>query len=115
MSGTPSTALSDIAERAYVYGFPLVFNLRQARRYLSTWCGRQPGCAVQRVQSCPAAGHTSRPFVTIKNDTVYWRPTLAGVRLIEFPTHVSPPSSAGGRSAVRTICRSWINCRMPSA
>jgi hypothetical protein len=43
--------LDELAARAWVYGFPLVFNLDQVARYVTTGIGAKPGHDVQRVQS----------------------------------------------------------------
>lgn len=48
--------LDELAARAWVYGFPLVFNLDQVARYVTTGIGAKPGHDVQRVQSRRSSG-----------------------------------------------------------
>lgn len=71
MSGAPSTELADLAEQAYVYGFPLVFNLRQVQRYVSTGVGANPPAPFNAFSHARALATPADRFVTINNDTVY--------------------------------------------
>jgi hypothetical protein len=62
--------LDELAARAWVYGFPLVFNLDQVARYVTTGIGAKPGHDVPRVHAAHLAT-AADTFVSINNDTWY--------------------------------------------
>src|SRR3712207_6038530 len=70
-TGAETTELSDLAQRAYIYGFPLVFNLQQVQRYVSTGVGANPAAPFNAFSHARTLATPADRFVTINNDTVY--------------------------------------------
>lgn len=83
-----SDDLQDLARRAYVYGFPLVFNLEQVRRYVTTGIGANPAAPFNAFSHARTLAGPQDRFVTINNDTVYSMAQLdlsCGALVLEVP------------------------------
>lgn len=59
MGGDDAARLADLAQRAHVYGFPLVFNLQQVQRYVTTGVGANPAAPFNTFSHARMPGPTS--------------------------------------------------------
>ncbi|TQF74923.1 DUF1254 domain-containing protein [Rhodococcus spelaei] len=84
--------LKDLAARAYVYGFPLVFNLDQVQRYVTTGVGANAATPFNRFGHADALAGPQDTFVSINNDTVY---SLAQIDLSGGPVLLEVPDTNG--------------------
>ena len=96
---------SALAAEAFIYGFPLVFNLQQVDRFLASGIGEV------RADSFNEFGHASElagpeaTFVSINNDTVY---SIAQIDLSGGPVRLDVPNSPG-RYYVLQFVDAWTN------
>ena len=105
MSAAPDDELRDLAARAFVYGFPLVFDHDQVERYVTTGVGANPAAAFNTFSHARALAGPADKFVTINNDTVYSMAQLdlsAGPLLLEVP-------DTGGRYYVLQLVDAWTD------
>jgi hypothetical protein len=94
---------SERAAQAYVYGFPLVFNLEQVQRFVTTGIGMTPPAPWNVLSHASTLAGPDDTFVTINNDTVYSIAQLdlgAGPLLLEVP-------DTGGRYYVLQFVSAW--------
>ncbi|GAA5210203.1 DUF1254 domain-containing protein [Microbacterium kyungheense] len=84
------TDLSTLAARAYLYGFPLVFDLEQVVRYTTTGVGANPQAAFNAFSHARSLASAADTFVSINNDTVY---SMASLDLGVGPVRLSVPAS----------------------
>lgn len=80
--------LQELAAKAYVYGFPIVFNLDQVRRYVTTGVGANEAAPFNRFSHAGELAGPKDTFVSINNDTVYSMCQLdlsAGPLVLEVP------------------------------
>lgn len=94
-----------LATEAYVYAFPLVFNLEQVRRYTTTGVGANPAAAFNTFSHAKALATPADTFVTINNDTVY---SMAQLDLSVGPVLLSVPDTAR-RYYVMQFVDAWTN------
>ncbi|ANS26151.1 hypothetical protein R1CP_07150 [Rhodococcus opacus] len=97
--------LSDLASRAYIYGFPLVFNLDQVHRYVHEGVGANPAAGFNTFSHARALAGPADTFVTINNDTVY---SMAQIDLSVGPVALHVPDAAG-RYYVLQFVDAWTN------
>ena len=96
-----------LATEAFIYGFPLVFNLEQIDRF----SGHGMGSVAPPDPPFNAFTHASQlagpadTFVSINNDTVY---SLALIDVSGGPVHLDVPDSAG-RYYVLQFVDAWTN------
>ncbi|MGW6004524.1 DUF1254 domain-containing protein [Oerskovia enterophila] len=95
----------DAAAKAYLYGFPLVFNLEQVERYATTGIGAVPGAPFNTFGHARELAGPADTFVSINNDTVY---SMAQVDLGDGPVVLSVPDT-GGRYYVLQLVDAWTN------
>jgi hypothetical protein len=99
------TDLTGLAIEAVIYGFAMVFDLQEVRRFGQVGMGSVPASPLN------AFGHASRlagpreTFVSINNDTVY---SLANVDVSGGPVRFRVPDS-GGRYYVMQFVDAWTN------
>jgi len=86
------TPLSQLAAKAYVYGFPLVFSVEQARRYATTGVGANPAAIYNTLSHARTLAGPKDTFVSINNDTVY---TMAQLDLTVGPLLFGVPDTDG--------------------
>lgn len=97
--------LDDLARTAYLYGFPLVFNLDQVARYVSTGIGKNPAAPWNTFSHARSLAGPSDTFVTINNDTVY---SMAQLDLGVGPILLDVPSTEG-RYFVLQFVSAWTD------
>ncbi|MFC4605983.1 DUF1254 domain-containing protein [Rhodococcus kronopolitis] len=87
-----SMDLEELAAKAYVYGFPLVFNLEQVRRYVTTGVGSNPAAPFNQFSHAATLAGPQDTFVSINNDTVY---SMCQLDLTNGPLLLDVPDTAG--------------------
>lgn len=97
--------LDDLARTAYLFGFPLVFNLDQVARYVATGIGKNPAADWNTFSHARGLAGPSDTFVTINNDTVY---SMAQLDLGVGPILLSVPETAG-RYFVLQFVSAWTD------
>ncbi|MBM7503523.1 DUF1254 domain-containing protein [Agromyces aurantiacus] len=100
-----STPLEDLATKAYLFGFPLVFNLDQVERYVTTGVGKNAAAPWNRFSHARALAGPEDTFVTINNDTVY---SMAQLDLGVGPVRLEVPDTAG-RYSVLQFVSAWTD------
>jgi hypothetical protein len=94
-----------LAAEAFIYGFPLVFDLEQVSRFTSGGIGGVPATAFNRFGHASALAGPEATFVSINNDTVY---SIAQVDLSGGPVRLDVPDTAG-RYYVLQFVDAWTN------
>lgn len=87
-----SVDLEKLAAKAYVYGFPLVFNLDQVRRYVTTGVGSNPAAPFNEFSHAATLAGPQDTFVSINNDTVY---SMCQLDLTNGPLLLEVPDTDG--------------------
>lgn len=98
-------SLDDLARTAYLYGFPLVFNLEQVARYVSSGIGKNPAAPWNTFSHARSLAGPDDTFVTINNDTVY---SMAQLDLGVGPILLDVPATAG-RYFVLQFVSAWTD------
>ena len=91
--------------QAYLYGFPLVFNLDQVTRYVTDGVGANPAAPFNTFSHARKLAGPQDTFVTINNDTVY---SMAQLDLSVGPVALHVPDTAG-RYYVLQFVDAWTN------
>ncbi|WP_027500306.1 DUF1254 domain-containing protein [Rhodococcus sp. UNC363MFTsu5.1] len=99
------TELKDLAAKAYVYGFPLVFNLDQVRRYVTTGVGANAAAPFNTFSHAAALAGPKDTFVSINNDTVY---SMAQLDLTNGPLLLEVPDTDGAYYVLQFV-DAWTN------
>lgn len=84
--------LPALSTEAYVYGFPLVFNLDQVQRYVNEGVGANAAAPFNSFSHARKMAGPADTFVTINNDTVY---SMAQIDLSVGPVLLHVPDTAG--------------------
>ena len=109
MAADESTAtagdLRALTAEAFVYGFPLVFNLGQIDRFVREGMGAMPAAGWNRFAHARALAGPQDTFVSINNDTVY---TVAALDLSGGPLRLEVPDAAD-RYYVLQFVDAWTN------
>ncbi|MEV1131364.1 DUF1254 domain-containing protein [Agromyces sp. NPDC049794] len=100
-----SIPLDELAAKAYLFGFPLVFNLDQVERYVTTGVGKNAAAPWNRFSHARALAGPDDTFVTINNDTVY---SMAQLDLGAGPVRLEVPDTAG-RYYVLQFVSAWTD------
>lgn len=90
---------------AFLYGFPIVFNLDQVKRYVSTGVGKNPAAPWNSFSHARSLAGPEDTFVSINNDTVY---SVAMLDLSVGPILLSVPDTAG-RYYVMQLVSAWTD------
>lgn len=98
-------ALVELASKAYLYGFPIVFDLEQVDRYVTTGVGANPAASFNSFSHARALTTAEDTFVSINNDTVY---SMASVDLSVGPVLLSVPDT-GDRYYVMQFVDAWTD------
>lgn len=100
-----SEALPEIAARAYVYGFPLVFNPEQVDRYTREGIGANPAAAFNTFSHARTLAGPADTFVTINNDTLYSTGSFGALITVlgVFHTTASLPAPAVSACSWRQV------------
>ena len=97
--------MSDLAAEAFIYGFPLVFDLQQVERFTKQGIGSVPAAPFNVfAHAAQLAGPEAR-FVSINNDTVY---SIANVDVSGGPVRFEVPDSHD-RYYVMQFVDAWTN------
>ncbi|MGB3301624.1 DUF1254 domain-containing protein [Gordonia sp. (in: high G+C Gram-positive bacteria)] len=94
--------LSDLIG-AYFYGFPVVFNIEQVERYLTTGVGKNPAADFNTFSHARGLAGPEDTFVTINNDTLY---SMAQLDMSVGPILLEVPETAG-RYFVLQFVSAW--------
>lgn len=106
MNSIPRTApLEELAMRAFLFGFPLVFDLDQVHRYVTTGIGKNPAAPWNQFSHARSLAGPEDTFVTINNDTVY---SMAQLNLSSGPVRLTVPE-ADGRYYVLQLVSAWTD------
>ncbi|MGH3705988.1 MAG: DUF1254 domain-containing protein, partial [Agromyces sp.] len=97
--------LVKLAAEAYLYGFPIVFDLEQVNRYVTTGVGANPAASFNTFSHARTLTTAEDTFVSINNDTVY---SMASIDLSVGPVLLSVPD-AGDRYYVLQFVDAWTN------
>src|SRR3954463_5187015 len=100
-----STDASGLVTQAYLYGFPLVFNLDQVSRYVTEGVGGNPAAPFNTFSHARTLAGPQDTFVTINNDTVY---SMAQLDLSVGPVALHVPDTAE-RYYVLQFVDAWTN------
>lgn len=100
---TSLTHLHDLAVDAYVYAFPLVFNLDQVNRFATKGTGDQAIDDFNNLNHIRALAGPDDTFVSVNNDTVY---SFAQLDLSGGPVLLELPDTAG-RYYVMQFISAW--------
>lgn len=87
-----SEDLTALAADAYVYGFPLVTNLREVKKFTRDGLGSLPPAPFNSFSHATALAGPAERFVSVNNDTVY---SIAQADLSGGPLLLSVPDTAG--------------------
>ncbi|RLP77268.1 DUF1254 domain-containing protein [Mycetocola tolaasinivorans] len=93
------------APSPYLFHYPLVENLRQVTRYLTTGVGSNPAAAANSFSHARTLAGPQDTFVTINNDTVY---SMAQLDLSAGPIRLDTPD-LGDRYYVLQFVDAWTN------
>lgn len=102
---TESDDSAALAAGAYIYGFPIVFNLDQVRRFITTGVGSNPAAPFNSFSHARNLAGPADTFVTINNDTIY---SMAQIDLSVGPVRLQVPDTAG-RYYVLQFVDAWTN------
>lgn len=94
-----------LATEAYLFAFPLVFDLDQVRRYVEDGVGSNPAAPFNTFSHARALATPKDTFVTINNDTVY---SMAQIDLGVGPVRLDVPDT-GGRYFVLQFVDAWTD------
>ncbi len=97
--------LAALTAKAYLYGFPLVFNLDQMSRYVAEGVGANPAAPFNTFSHARTLAGPADTFVTINNDTLY---SMAQLDLSVGPVGLRVPDT-GGRYYVLQFVDAWTN------
>jgi hypothetical protein len=95
--------LSELATRAYIYGFPVVFDVDQIRRFTTRGIGERSATPFNEFSHAIRLAGPEEKFVSINNDTVY---SIAQLDLSEGPVVLDVPDT-GGRYLVLQFISAW--------
>jgi hypothetical protein len=80
-----------LAADAYIFGFPLIFNLTQVTRFTSEGMGSLPAAPFNEFSHATALASPEDTFVSINNDTIY---SIAMLDLSGGPLRLDVPDTA---------------------
>lgn len=98
-------AVDQVGIEAYLVGFPLVFNLDQVTRYVTTGVGSNPAADWNTFSHARQLATPADTFVTINNDTVY---SMAQIDLSVGPVRLHVPE-VGDRYYVLQFVDAWTD------
>jgi hypothetical protein len=104
-SHVPTDELAALAADAFIYGFPLVFDLQEVERFTHKGMGALAPAPLNAFSHATALAGPQDTFVSINNDTVY---SIANVDTSGGPVRLEVPD-AGGRYYVLQFVDAWTN------
>ncbi len=97
--------LAELAAEAYIYGFPLIFDLLEVRGFLRDGMASVPAVPFNTFAQAPKLAGPQDRFVSINNDTIY---SVAMIDTTGGPLVLSVPDT-GGRYYVLQFIDAWTN------
>src|ERR1700759_4298519 len=94
-----------LAAEAFIYGFPLVFNLEQVERFTKVGMGSLPASPFNQFGHAEKLAGPKDTFVSINNDTIY---SMAQVDVGAGPVRLDVPDAAG-RYYVMQFVDAWTD------
>lgn len=94
-----------LAAEAFLYGFPLVYDLQEVDRFTRAGFGSVPATPFNRFGHAPSLAGPEERFVSINNDTIY---SAAQIDLSGGPLRLEVPDTAG-RYYVLQVIDAWTN------
>ena len=95
----------DLVTEAFFYGFPIVFNLEQVERFVTTGIGALPAGAFNVFSHATTLAGPADTFVSVNNDTVY---SIAQLDVSGGPLRLDVPDT-DGRYYVLQFVDAWTN------
>ena len=102
---TATDDLVTLAADAFIYGFPLVYDLSEIERFTRVGMGSLAPAPLNAFSHATALAGPKDTFVSINNDTVY---SIANVDVSGGPVRLDVPDSAG-RYYVLQFVDAWTN------
>jgi hypothetical protein len=100
-----ATDLRTLAAEAYVFGFPLVFNLTQMTRFVHDGFGSLPAAPWNSFAHADRLADPEDTFVSVNNDTIY---SIAQLDLSVGPLRLDVPDT-GDRYYVMQFVDAWTD------
>ncbi|MBC2641583.1 MULTISPECIES: DUF1254 domain-containing protein [unclassified Rhodococcus (in: high G+C Gram-positive bacteria)] len=100
-----SAELQELAAKAWVYGFPLVFDLDQVNRFVAEGMGSLDAAPFNTFSHARTLAGPQDTFVSVNNDTIY---SIAQLDLAHGPQLLRVPDS-GGAYYVLQFVDAWTN------
>lgn len=100
-----SADLAALAAEAYVYGFPLVFDVGQVERFTTRGMGQLAPAPFNAFAHATTLAGPQDTFVSVNNDTIY---SIAQIDLGGGPLRLRVPDTAG-RYYVLQFVDAWTN------
>jgi hypothetical protein len=97
--------LAGLAADAYIYGFPLVFDLQEVRRVAGEGLGALAPAPINAFAHASDLAGPDDQFVSVNNDTIY---SIAQVDVSGGPVLLRVPDT-GGRYYVLQFVEAWTN------
>ena len=97
--------LAKLAAAAYVVGFPLVFDLEQVKRYVTTGIGANPAAPFNSFSHTRTLSGPDDQFVSLNNDTLY---SMGSLDMSGGPLLFHVPDT-GSRYTVFQFVDAWTN------
>jgi hypothetical protein len=104
-SATQTGELAALAADAFIYGYPLVYNLHEVGRIARGQLGGLPAAPMNAFGHASALAGPCTDFVSVNNDTVY---SIGNVDASGGPVRLSVPDT-GGRYYVLQFVDAWTN------
>lgn len=101
----PNQNVPDLTAQAYLYGFPLVFNLDSIERFVRDGVGTNPATPFNSFSHARALADAAATFVSVNNDTVY---SVAPIDLSVGPVTLHVPA-VGDRYYVMQFIDAWTD------
>jgi hypothetical protein len=102
---TTEADLTTLAAEAYLFGFPLVFNLEQVQRFAGEGLGALPAGPFNTFAHATKLAGPEDTFVSVNNDTIY---SVAQLDLRSGPVRLDVPA-AGDRYYVLQLVDAWTD------
>lgn len=100
-----STNLEELAAEAFIYGFPLVFNISQVQRSVRQGIGSMAPAPFNTFAHADSLASPADTFVSVNNDTVY---SIGQVNATAGPVTFTVPAT-GDRYFVMQFVDPWTN------
>src|SRR6478736_5114423 len=97
--------LAEVAAEAFIYGFPLVFDLQEVERFTRVGMGALAAAPLNVFSHATSLAGPKDTFVSINNDTIY---SIAPIDLSAGPVRVDVPDT-GERYYVLQCVDAWTN------